>query len=115
VALLLAAETAADACRAWQRAGELRQATAARNRAIVLGGRCEGAQSPALRGLREPEQLTRTERETAVLAAAGESNRAIAARLHLSVRTVESRLQGAYQKLGVARREDLDAALLDES
>jgi DNA-binding CsgD family transcriptional regulator len=110
-AVLLAAETAADASSAWQRAGDPRRATAARNLATALASQCEGAQTPALRTLGEREQLTAVERETAEFAAAGESNRSIAERLHLSVRTIESRLQSAYHKLGVSRREDLADAL----
>jgi DNA-binding CsgD family transcriptional regulator len=114
-ARLLAADAAADAARAWQRAGEARHATAARNQAIAFAECCEGAQTPSLRGLHERQPLTEAERETAVLAAAGGSNRAIAAQLQLSVRTVESRLQNAYQKLGVTSREDLGAALLRDA
>jgi ATP/maltotriose-dependent transcriptional regulator MalT len=110
-ALLLAAECAADAATAWQRAGEQRRATATRNLAVGLSERCEGARTPALRNLGERDQLTVGERETALYAAAGESNRVIAQRLHLSVRTVETRLQGVYYKLGISRRSELDAAL----
>jgi DNA-binding CsgD family transcriptional regulator len=53
------------------------------------------------------EQLTAAERETALLAAAGRTNREIAAELHLSVRTVDNRLQRVYAKLGISRRADL--------
>ena len=47
--------------------------------------------------------LSRREQcEVAVLAAGGLSDRAIAARLIVSVRTVESHLANAYRKLGIA-------------
>ena len=46
-----------------------------------------------------------------MLAAAGYSNREIAERMHLSVRTVEGQLQRCYEKLFVTRRVDLAAAL----
>ncbi|MDQ6726620.1 MAG: LuxR C-terminal-related transcriptional regulator [Actinomycetota bacterium] len=39
------------------------------------------------------------------------SNREIATRLSLSVRTVENQLQRVYGKLGVARRAELPGAL----
>ena len=55
--------------------------------------------------------LTSRERDIATLAAQGESSKAIAARLFLSVRTVNNHLQSVYSKLGVtgrapARRRD---------
>lgn len=60
--------------------------------------------------------LTAREREVAELAAAGLSNQEVAARLFLSVRTVEANLSKVYEKLGVRSRATLDRALkLDES
>lgn len=56
-------------------------------------------------------RLTRREREIATLAAGGMTSRAIAQRLVVSVRTVDSHLAGAYTKLGVHSREGLMAAL----
>jgi DNA-binding CsgD family transcriptional regulator len=57
------------------------------------------------------DALTPAERQVAELAAAGRSNREIAAVLVLSVRTVESQLSSAYAKLGVRGRAGLGAAL----
>lgn len=48
--------------------------------------------------------LTEREREIARLLAAGHDNRTIAARLHLSEKTVGNRLSEIFQKLGVANR-----------
>jgi DNA-binding CsgD family transcriptional regulator len=56
-------------------------------------------------------RLTDAERDTALLASAGRSNREIAEELRISVRTVESRLQSTYAKLGISRREHLKEAL----
>lgn len=56
--------------------------------------------------------LSRREREIAELAAAGNSTRAIAERLVIGVRTVETHLAAAYAKLGVTSRAAL-AAVLD--
>lgn len=53
------------------------------------------------------ERLTPAERETALLAAAGRSNREIATELQLSVRTIANRLQRTYGKLGISKRADL--------
>jgi DNA-binding CsgD family transcriptional regulator len=59
-------------------------------------------------------RLTPGELEIAVQAAAGRTNRQIADQVHLSVRTVESHLQRAHEKLGVSRRQDLADALRDQ-
>ncbi|MEV5750207.1 LuxR C-terminal-related transcriptional regulator [Actinoallomurus sp. NPDC052308] len=104
--LLHAAEAAAQAaaaCAPGDRAGAY-----AVSRAWALAGRCQGARSPALRGL-APPRLTARQREIAGLAAAGLSNREIADRLVLSPRTVANHLAGVYGRLGVGDR----AALAD--
>ncbi len=55
--------------------------------------------------------LTVREREVAELAATGMSDREIAAKLIVSVRTVESHLASSYRKLGIASRRELAALL----
>lgn len=57
------------------------------------------------------EQLTRQEGEVLELVRAGLSNREIAERLVLSVKTVEGHLTTIYGKLGVASRAQALAAL----
>jgi DNA-binding CsgD family transcriptional regulator len=108
---LLAAEAAADAAVAWRRAGEPKEAAAAERRAGVLAGSCEEAVTPALQMIETRARLTQGEREAALLAAAGRTNKEIADELFLSVRTVENRLQRVYEKLGVSSRAELTAAL----
>jgi len=55
--------------------------------------------------------LTAREREVVTLVAAGMSNRNIAARLSVSVRTVEGHLYNAMNKTGTANRDELAALL----
>lgn len=66
------------------------------------GGRGDGEGAAALSG---------REREIALLAADGSTNRAIAAQLFLSEKTVESHLASAFVKLGVDARAALAGAL----
>jgi DNA-binding NarL/FixJ family response regulator len=56
--------------------------------------------------------LSPSERLVADLAAAGRSNREIAAELVVSVRTVESQLSAVYRKLDIRSRASLHEALL---
>lgn len=110
-AWLVAAEAAAGAAVVLRRAGDLRRAAAAELRAAGLARRCQGAITPALRDIQTQALLSSREIEVAALAATGLANKAIAARLSVSVRTVENQLQRVYEKLGVARRADLAQAL----
>lgn len=66
-------------------------------------------QSSAERVAGGVELLSEREREVALLIAEGKSNRAIAEKLFLSVRTVESHVYVARQKVGAATRKDLGA------
>jgi DNA-binding CsgD family transcriptional regulator len=59
----------------------------------------------------DPNALTETEARVAELVATGLSNREVAARLFLSVSTVESNLRRAYRKLGVGSRAQLSHEL----
>jgi DNA-binding NarL/FixJ family response regulator len=74
--------------------------------------RCGGARTPALMAASSPLPFRDREREIALLAAAGLTNRAIADRLQLSVRTVESHVYRACTRLGLADRAALAAAVL---
>ena len=110
-AWLWAAECAARAARVFEEAGRedsARRATARSGR--FLENCDEGVSSPVLAAVElAPAGLTRRESEIVTLAAAGASNAEIAERLVLSVRTVESHLYRAMQKLGVASRHELSA------
>jgi len=78
---------------------------AAREELVVSGARPRRA---ALRGV---EALTPSERRVATMASEGASNRAIAASLFVTPRTVEAHLSRSYDKLGIRSRSDLEAAL----
>ena len=67
-------------------------------RAEALAEQCGGADTPALRQAREPLPLTDREREIVMLIGQGLSNRDIAERLTLSVRTVEGHIYKAMTR-----------------
>jgi DNA-binding CsgD family transcriptional regulator len=110
-ALLFAAEATVSAADAYRRHGDPRAASRLTAKAAGLVGRCEDARTPGLVTTGAVVPLTRREREIAALAARGESSKDIAAKLRLSIRTVDNHLQNAYGKLGVSRRAELAAAL----
>ena len=58
-----------------------------------------------------PDSLTPAEHRVATLAAQGHGNRAIAERLYITKRTVETHLTHAFQKLDITNRAQLRAAL----
>jgi DNA-binding CsgD family transcriptional regulator len=91
-------ETLVHANEAFERLGATPWEARAASELSRIGGR------PAA-----PTELTDAEREVADLVAEGLANSDIAARLHLSVRTVEAHLSHAYAKLGVHSRTALVA------
>lgn len=110
-ARLLAAEAASQASVAHERAGRRASSWASAGRAHELAEGCEGADTPELGHTRPALPLSRREREVAGLAARGLSNRTIAERLTVSVRTVEGHLDRVYAKLGIAGRGELALVL----
>ena len=110
---LYAAEAAAHASRAHQSAGHARKAAASAARGHFLVTTGEGGTIPLGLALAlTPPELTRREREVAMLAARGLPSQAIATRLNLSVRTVDTHLARVYVKLGIGGRSELEVALL---
>lgn len=109
--LVAALDAAAYAATAY-RSRELRgSALSSVTRAEDLGAQCGGADTPALRQAREPLPLTDREREVVMLVADGLSNRDIASRLTVAVRTVEGHIYKAMNKTGTANRDELAALL----
>jgi DNA-binding CsgD family transcriptional regulator len=107
---LLAAETAAEASVAATRSGLNASARRLAARSHALAGRCEGARTPILGGVKTID-LTPRELEIALLASSSLSNREIADRLVVSPRTVETHIYRVMDKLGVSRRQDLGPLL----
>jgi len=107
---LLAAEAAAQAHRVYLDRGLPRVAVVAAARASLLAAQCPGARTPALADA-VPVTLTRRELETARLAAEGMSSQELAARLQISVRTVDNHLGRIYSKLGISGRQQLPDVL----
>jgi DNA-binding CsgD family transcriptional regulator len=89
-----------ESLRAFEHLGARLWAERARSELARVGGR-----SPYL------STLSQTEAQVADLVAIGLTNREVAARLFLSVSTVESNLRRAYRKLGVRSRAELSHKL----
>jgi DNA-binding CsgD family transcriptional regulator len=109
--LVAAVDAAAQAAMAYRRQDLRGSALGCVARAEALAEDCGGADTPALRQAREPLPLTDREREIVMLLGQGLSNRDVAARLTVSVRTVEGHIYKAMAKTGTASREELAALL----
>ncbi|MGV9734973.1 LuxR C-terminal-related transcriptional regulator [Rhodococcus aetherivorans] len=109
--LVAAADAAAHAAANFRRAGRRGPALTACAVARRLADACEGASTPALRAYLEPVPLTGRQREIVELVQRGLSNREIAERLGVSVRTVEGHLYRACRRTGVCSRDELGELL----
>jgi DNA-binding CsgD family transcriptional regulator len=108
---LVAAEAFMQASNASVRAGLPARAAQARELGRQQLARCPGARTQALVIGSDVAQLTKRELDVAQRVARGDSNRAIADALGISVRTIETHVQRAFAKFGVRRRHDLAALL----
>ena len=109
--LVAAVDAAALAATAYRRKEMRGSALGQAARAGELADLCGGAVTPALLATSERLPLTVRERVIAMLIGAGLSSRAVAQRLHLSVRTVEGHIYRAMAKTGVTTRSELVALL----
>jgi DNA-binding NarL/FixJ family response regulator/type II secretory pathway predicted ATPase ExeA len=96
-----AADAAAQAAKLFAARHERKGEVEAMARAAELAG---GASTPALDEVLNPLPLTGRELEIAVMVSEGKTNKAIAERLSVSVRTVEGHIYRACMKLNVADR-----------
>ncbi|MFJ8589639.1 LuxR C-terminal-related transcriptional regulator [Streptomyces sp. NPDC093595] len=106
-AALYAAEAYAELAVLHRRTGQDRAATAATLQAKSFVSDCVGARTPPLLLLDSVHPLSIREREIVLLATQGFSDKEIAQRLTLSVRTVNNHLYRVYRKLGVSSRREL--------
>jgi DNA-binding CsgD family transcriptional regulator len=109
--LIAAVDAAAHAALAYRRQDLRGSALGCSARAEALAEQCGGARTPALRKAVERLPLTDREREIVMLIGEGLSNRDIATRLTLSIRTVESHIYKAMAKTGTPNRDELAALL----
>jgi DNA-binding CsgD family transcriptional regulator len=109
--LIAAVDAAAHAALVYRRKNLRGSALGCAARADGLAEQCGGASTPALRQAIEPLPLSDREAEIVMLIGEGLSNRAVAERLTLSVRTVESHIYRAMLKTGMTSREELAALL----
>nr|WP_192830562.1 LuxR C-terminal-related transcriptional regulator [Mycobacterium sp. UM_NZ2] len=107
--LVAAVDAAAQAAIGYRRQDLRGTALVCATRAAALAEQCGGASTPALRQAAEPLPLTDREQEIVMLIGAGLSNREIAERLTVSVRTVESHIYRAMLKTDTNGRDELAA------
>lgn len=108
---LAAADAAAQAVVAYQHAGLRGAAMSASATAQRLAALCQSAQTPALRAATTTQPFTERQREIISLAGQGLSNKEIADRLTMSVRSVEGHLFRASQRVAANSRDELIAIL----
>ncbi len=104
---IAAADAAAQAVLAYQQAGYRGSAMSAATTAARLATECQGAQPPALRAATTQQPFTTRQREIISLAGQGLSNKQIADRLTMSIRSVEGHIFRASQRVGASSREQL--------
>ncbi|MGV0744121.1 LuxR C-terminal-related transcriptional regulator [Mycolicibacterium sp. XJ870] len=105
-----AADATAQAAVAFSAAGQRKRGMSAAAVAQQIAEDCGGLCTPALRNP-AGQPLTRRQREIAELVAAGLSNKQIADRVFVSVRSVEGHLYRACQRVGASSREELAAII----
>jgi DNA-binding CsgD family transcriptional regulator len=109
--LVAAVDAAAHAALVYRRQDKRGSALGCSTRADALAAQCGGAYTPAVRQASESLPFTDREAEIVMLIGEGLSNRAVADRLTLSVRTVESHIYRAMMKAGVSSRDELAALM----
>jgi DNA-binding CsgD family transcriptional regulator len=109
-ALAMAADAFAHAAREHARAGTRIKELESSTRAHWLTSQW-GLCTPATDAIAGPLPITDREREIATLVGAGRTNREIADRLCVSVRTVDGHLYRIFAKLGIENRDQLAALI----
>ncbi|ORA14225.1 LuxR family transcriptional regulator [Mycobacterium arosiense ATCC BAA-1401 = DSM 45069] len=107
-ALAFAADASAQAAAEHARRGDRAKKFDSSTRAHALASQC-GLRTPSIDASARPLPFSSRERQIVMLVAAGLSNRQIADRLVISVRTVEGHLYRIFTKLGIKSRDQLIA------
>ncbi len=110
---IAAVDAAAHAAIAYRRDDLRGSAMSCALRADVIAAHCGGVQTPALAAASTKLPLTDREREVCALLPRKFTNREIADRLVVSIRTVEGHIYKAMTKTGVNSREELAALMKD--
>ncbi|WP_036435495.1 LuxR C-terminal-related transcriptional regulator [Mycobacterium sp. URHB0044] len=105
-AMAMAADAAAHAAREHARSGTRISELESTTRAHWLASRC-GLRTPAVACVEDPLPITDREREIANLVGADLTNREIADRLGVSVRTIDGHLYRIFAKLRIEDRDQL--------
>ncbi|MCU6480758.1 response regulator transcription factor [Arthrobacter sp. A2-55] len=103
---LTAVELAAQAQKKFHDRGKVHKSRKTASKLVLMREQMPGLAALVFNSVDRP-QMTRREHEVAVLVARGESNNAIAARLNVSLRTIEGHLYRTFIKLDLQSREQL--------
>ena len=112
--LLPAVDAAAQAAAQLRRVDRRGTAFGAVRRSRELAEMCGTPHTPAMAAAEAPPEFTGREREVIMLAGKGLTNREIAERLQLSVRTVEGHLYRAAARVGARNRNELARTICDD-
>lgn len=111
---LLAVELATHALKKFHAGGKVQKSRSTASKVEAMRDRMPGLVSPVFHSIDQPK-MTRREHQIALLVAQGESNNSIAARLQVSLRTVEGHLYRTFIKLDIQSREQLAALMGQET
>lgn len=103
---LVAVELAAHAQQKFHDRGKIHKSRKTASRIVAMREKMPGLASPVFQSIDQPK-MTRREHQIALLVAQGESNNSIAARLNVSLRTIEGHLYRTFIKLDIQSREQL--------
>lgn len=110
---LIAVELATHALKKFNDRGKVHKGRKTASKVVAMREQMPGLVSPVFQALDQP-QMTRREHQIALLVAQGESNNSIAARLNVSLRTIEGHLYRTFIKLDIQSREQLAARMNGE-
>ena len=111
---LIAVELATLALKKFHDSGKVHKSRKTASKVVAMREHLPGLVSPVFQSIDQPK-MTRREHQIALLVAQGESNNSIAARLHVSLRTIEGHLYRTFTKLDIQSREQLAVLMNGEA